>query len=68
MKKNLKKHNLKQIKKLNKEFDGKSPISENYVSKHFTVDDIPSCIPSCNDMDPIEYMDLIKNLYNIGLL
>ena len=60
MKKNLKKQNLKQIKKLNKEFDGKSIIPENYVPKPFTVDDIPSC----GEMDPEEYMDLIKYLYN----
>ena len=62
MKKNLKKQNLKQIKKLNKEFDGKSVIPENYVSKPFTVDDIPPC----DDMDPKEYMDLMKYLYNNG--
>jgi hypothetical protein len=62
MKKNLKKQNLKQIKKLNKEFDGKSIISfsRNYVSKPFTVDDIPSR----GEMDPKEYIDLIKYVYN----
>jgi hypothetical protein len=62
MKKNLKKQNLKQIKKLNKEFDGKSIISfsRNYVPEPFTVDDIPSC----GEMDPEEYMDLIKYLYD----
>jgi hypothetical protein len=62
MKKNLKKQNLKQIKKLNKEFDGKSIISfsSNYVSKPFTVDDIPSR----GEMNPKEYEDLIKFVYN----
>ena len=44
MKKNLKKQNLKKIKK----------------SKPFTVDDIPSR----GDMDPKEYEDLIRYVYN----
>ena len=59
MKKNLKKQNLKQIKKLNKEFDGKSPISilRNQVEEPFTV-------PPMEDMDPKEYMDLMKYVYN----
>jgi hypothetical protein len=60
MNKNLKKQNLKQIKKLNKEFDGKSIIPANYVSKPFTVDDIPSR----GEMNPKEYEDLIKFVYN----
>ena len=59
-KQNLKKQNLKHIKKLNKEFDGKSAIPENYVPKPFTVDDIPSR----GDMDPKEYEDLIRYVYN----